>query len=391
MKSILFFWLALFSFKTGFAQDSVEIKKVALFAPLYLDTLFDAKGNYTMDKRIPGFLKPGLEFYQGALMAIDSLDREGIIMDVDVYDTRKKGFSLFSLVDNGGLNGTGLILGAVSGKEYLDLAQIAKEKQIPFVSVSYPNDGGISNNPYVIIANSKLNTHLQAVYNYTLRNFGTSKLIMLKRQGNADNRVTDVFKSLNASKSGEVLSIQTAALNSAVNNADIETLLDKDRDNILICGSLDDNFAKRVFNAAAALSQNYKITLIGMPTWESFIDPGKTDTKNLALVYSSTLYNPGPQANEWVRNFTLEYGKATYTRPTVLAFHSYELTYIFLRMLYAYDKELLQHMDDKTYRLITDFDFRTVRWNSSTNGADYFENKRIYILKLESGKLEKLN
>ncbi len=388
MKKALFFFLTLYAVN-GFSQDSLEIKRVALFAPLHLDTLFDAKGAYKMEKRVPPFVKTGIEFYQGAMMAIDSIDREGYTMDVTVYDTRKKGFSVFSLADKGGLDGTGLILGAVSGKEYLDLATIAGEKKIPFVSVSYPNDGGITGNPWVIVANSRLNTHLQSVYNYILRQHGTSKLTMISRPGNADRRVTDVFKSLNSSQSGQVLNIQPASLSAQVTNADIEALLDKDRDNVLICASLDDNFAKRVINAATALSQSYKITAVGMPTWESFIDPEKTETRSLAVVYPSTLYNPGPEENEWVKSFSGQYGRATYTRPSELAFHSFELTYIFMHLLQRYDRDLMSHLNDRQHYLITDFDFRPVR--VAATGVDYYENKRIYMLKLQNGKLEKEN
>lgn len=388
MKKVLVLLFTCYAFINGRAQDSLEINRVALFAPLHLDTLFDAKGSYKMDKKVPPFVKTGIEFYQGAMMAVDSFDKEGYTMDVDVYDTRKKGFSIFSLADKGELDGVGLIIGAVSGKEYLDLATIAKEKKIPFVSVSYPNDGGITNNPWVIVANSKLNTHLQRVYNFVLRNFGTAKLTMLSR-GNADKRVTDVFKSLNSSQSGQVLNMASENLTTNITNADIENLLDKDRDNLLICASLDDNFAKRVINATTALSQTYKITLVGMPTWESFIDPGKTETRNLTLAYPSTLYNPGSEENAWVKTFSTEYGKATYTKPSELAFHSFELTYIFMHLLQRFDNELMNHINDKQNHLITDFDFRPIR--NKSNGVDYYENKNVYMLKLVNGKLEKDN
>lgn len=388
MKKVFFLFFTFFAVAESYSQDSLEIKRVAFFAPLHLDTLFDGTGNFKPNSKIPPHVKTGLEFYQAAMMAVDSIDREGHTMEVEVFDTRKKGFSIFSIADNGKLDGTGLILGAVSGKEYLDLATIAKEKKIPFVSVSYPNDGGITNNPWVIVANSKLNTHLQRTYNYILSNLGTSKLSMISRPGNADKRITDVFNALNASQSGSVLNIRSASVATNVNNTDVEALLDKDRENVLICASLDDNFAKRLINAAVSLSQNYKITLIGMPTWESFIDADKTDTRNLSIVYPSTLYNPGAKENEWVNQFSKAYGMATYTRPTELAFHSYELTYIFMHLLQRYNHDLMNHIGEKQNYLITDYDFKPIRGKNSVT-TDYYENKRVYMLKLAGSKLDK--
>ncbi|WP_431211653.1 hypothetical protein ACQ86N_38515 [Puia sp. P3] len=50
--------------------------RVAIFAPLYLDSAFDATGNYRYDKNFPKYFNPGLEFYEGAQLALDSLQKE---------------------------------------------------------------------------------------------------------------------------------------------------------------------------------------------------------------------------------------------------------------------------------------------------------------------------
>ncbi|HRN55867.1 MAG TPA: ABC transporter substrate-binding protein, partial [Agriterribacter sp.] len=200
------------------AQDSITVApaiktpRIAVFAPLYLDSAFDAAGGYRLGKAIPRYMSTGLDFYQGAAFALDSLDKEGLHLDVQVYDTKSK-TSVYTIADSGVLDSVDLLIGAVSGSEYLDLAAIAKEKQVPFISASYPNDGGISGNPYVIIVNSRLNTHLQALYNYVLRNHGTNNIVMLRRKNAADDRITEVFKSLNASTSGPVLNIREVTLN----------------------------------------------------------------------------------------------------------------------------------------------------------------------------------
>src|ERR1700740_3567409 len=77
------------------AQDTTVVKvdslvrhSVALFLPLYLDSAFDATGNYRYDKNFPKFINPGLEFYEGAGLALDSMRKEGIRLDVRIYDTR---------------------------------------------------------------------------------------------------------------------------------------------------------------------------------------------------------------------------------------------------------------------------------------------------------------
>ena len=74
---------------TVFSQDSTGKQKVAIFAPLYLDSAFDNINTYKYAKNVfPKFINSGLEFYEGAKLALDSLNKEGVELDLYVYDTR---------------------------------------------------------------------------------------------------------------------------------------------------------------------------------------------------------------------------------------------------------------------------------------------------------------
>ncbi|HEY8971191.1 MAG TPA: hypothetical protein VIM64_18935, partial [Puia sp.] len=56
-------------------KDSTGRHKLAIFLPLYLDSAFDASNNYRYDKSFPKFINPGLEFYEGVQLALDSLQK----------------------------------------------------------------------------------------------------------------------------------------------------------------------------------------------------------------------------------------------------------------------------------------------------------------------------
>src|SRR5215211_1795190 len=70
------------------SQDSLARYQVAIFTPLYLDSAFDETTSYRYGKAFPKFINPGLEFYEGAELAIDSLNSEGLGLDVLIYDSR---------------------------------------------------------------------------------------------------------------------------------------------------------------------------------------------------------------------------------------------------------------------------------------------------------------
>src|SRR3954469_22527240 len=68
--------------------DTATRQKVAVFVPLYLDSAFDAADTYRFGKQFPKFLNPGLEFFEGVQIALDSLEKEGVKLEVQVFDTR---------------------------------------------------------------------------------------------------------------------------------------------------------------------------------------------------------------------------------------------------------------------------------------------------------------
>jgi len=352
--------------------------QVAIFVPLYLDSAFDASLGYTYGKTFPRQSIAGLEFYTGAKAALDSMAMEGLTPRVYVFDTRSSTGNIPFVANSPVIDSIDLMIGAVSGTEYLQLASVAQVKNIPFVSATYPNDGGIKNNPFVLVASPKLNTHLQATYNYVMRNLGTSKIIYARSQNPGDNRIAETFKSLNQGTGGAVLKMEQLSLPSSVKEANLVKGLDSTRENVIIAGSLDENFGRSLATAALALSKTYSITLIGMPTWAGIRELRRSDFKSLPIIYSNSFFKGG---DSWSQTFDLSYRRQTFSKPSDIAFKGYELTWYFTGLLNKYGRDFMSHLDDNAFNLCTDFDFRPIQWNRDSVGPDYYENKRVYLIK----------
>ena len=91
-KDHLLYLLLSFAGTQSFAQPVKH--KIAIFSPLYLDSAFDDLNNYRYEKQFPKFINPGLEFYEGVQLALDSLSKEGTQLEVFIYDTRSEKESL---------------------------------------------------------------------------------------------------------------------------------------------------------------------------------------------------------------------------------------------------------------------------------------------------------
>src|SRR5690606_42142728 len=91
--------------------------KIALFAPLYLDSAFDRSHNYIYGKDFPKFLNPGLEFYEGAKMALDTLSELGLDIELFVFDTKSENQSINQQINSLVNEDIGLKIGRASCRE----------------------------------------------------------------------------------------------------------------------------------------------------------------------------------------------------------------------------------------------------------------------------------
>src|SRR5688572_21951557 len=108
---------------SGQAQTGQPYRhKIALFAPLFLDSAFNSNYGYRFDKTFPKFLNPGLEFYQGAQAALDSLDRAGAALEVFIYDTRSRQANIQQMVSRPELDNVEMIFGHANTPEVRVLA-----------------------------------------------------------------------------------------------------------------------------------------------------------------------------------------------------------------------------------------------------------------------------
>ena len=277
VRSILTACFLLCIFYTHAQQQT---KHIALFSSLYLDSAFSDDLSYRYGNSFPKQAISGLEFYSGAQFALDSLGTmSNLNIRLHLFDLKSRSGNIQKISKSPVMDSIDLIIGAVSGQEYIQLAKLAQEKAIPFISATYPNDGGIKNNPFVVIANPKLNTHLLATYNYILKQMTTFNLVYVRRKNEADNRVSETFNELNKGANGTpVVRYKTIQLSDAPMADELLPMLDSTRENVIIAGSLDEIFGRNLaLSAAEVAKKSIAVTLIGMPTWESIKELQKSD------------------------------------------------------------------------------------------------------------------
>jgi hypothetical protein len=360
------------------AQNGTPLKKwkVAVFTPLYLDSAFDASFNYTYIDAFPKFLNPGLEFMEGIEKAADSLSKLDIQMDIHVFDTRSSRSSVPAILAQPVFKSFDMIIGHVNANESRLLAEAAAKNQKPFINVNYPNDAGIHNNPYYVILNSTLEAQFSALYKFLQRNYGTSEIVYVKRKSANDDRLLDAIKAVEKNTSSVPLKMKYVTLEGFNYDAQLSKFLDSNRNNVLLAGSLDVNFAQSLLQGLKNFGESYRISLFGMPTWDN-LDVAKHGADNISVFYGTPFYlnfeNPAVEAIQE------DFKETYYSRPTDMYFRGFETLLNFGRLLQEHGSNIASGLTDKKFRVFTEFDIQPVL-DPKTMTLDYFENKKIYFV-----------
>ncbi len=390
--SVSLFLIGLFSNAELLAQ-SESIKKspslkIGIFAQLYLDSIFTSNNNFKYKQGIPRFVLPAIEFIQGAEIALDSLRSGNVNIDAVIYDTKSYTESVADLIRKKKLDELQLIIGNVKDAEYVDLAAFALLKNIPFISATYPNNAGITNNPFLVIVNSTLKSHCEAIYSYILQNHGTDKIYLFRQKGTQEDMVAGYFKQLNEREGKPLLKIQTVNFD---NDATVEFLiskLDSNRKNIIIGGSLDENFASNIAHAGNQLYPNYPITLIGMPNWDGFSSLQKKDNfEKFPIYFTSPYFND--KEDGFSKMLIDTYFKKFKIKPSDMAFKGFESVYQYAKLLALSPENFMNNINDKSVKVFCDYNFKPVVLKKDKVIPDYFENKHLYFIKILNGSFSK--
>src|SRR3954470_12395 len=122
--------------------------RIAVLAPLYLDSAFNNYDYKLGNLNIPQYFLPGLEFYNGVMMCIDSLKKEGVDLEVWIFDTKKKNQSTDSLAKEIESVSFSMIIASLSNlNEQKIFSDLSLRKNIPLISATYPNDAYVNANP----------------------------------------------------------------------------------------------------------------------------------------------------------------------------------------------------------------------------------------------------
>ncbi len=358
--------------------------RIAVLAPLFLDSAFNGYSYRLSKTSIPRLFMPGLEFYDGVMMAIDSLERDNEPIEVWIYDTRKRGQNIHALTDEMKWKKFSLVIASLTNtNEQKVLGEFAFANSIPIVSATYPNDANVSGNPFFILVNSTWKTHAEAVFNYAVKNYRQSNIVFVTKSGFLEERILEYFNELNT-QSKNSLQFFTAQLADDFSATDLLDHLKPGVQNVVICGVLSEKFGKDLIETLNDAT-DFNSVVIGSPTWHGMRGTTGSACKNIQVVLT-TPFNYA-QNNSRLRNLTSDYKAKYNSSPSEMAYKGFETMYYFTKELTYNQNQFLSNISTNKNVAFTNFNIQPVKSSDSSFVPDYLENKKIYFVKVVNGQI----
>jgi len=276
-----------------------------------------------------------IEFYQGLLMAADSVKQQGINVDIYAYHTGTSPQEMQSLLRNKDLSQMHVIIGPVDQEQIAPLSSFCSEHGIRLVlPFSAPNVTTTSH-PLLYLATPASALTQQGATALIKKTFDNRNFIILET-GEADERGGNMIEALRQELSRNGISLRTMPIDG--DEFAIESSLNQFKENCIIPNNtsiktLNVFFSK--INEFQRSHDQYKITMLGYPEWQTYTGTLLKDfyTYN-THIYSSYYRNPlEGRTSTFERNFMNFFKK-----PTIISYPRYgmmgfDLGYYFMNGL----------------------------------------------------------
>ena len=194
--------------------------------------------------------------------------------------------------------------------------------------------------------------------------------------------VSGYFAEQDSVNGNAALNLKSKFLTDSFYSSELLKTLDSTRKNIVFCGTVSEAFALKIA-AVIAQAKKYKVTLVGMPTWEAIKSFDKTDYKGVEFVYTSPYYYS--KSNALVNSINIKY-KAKYNgKPSDLVFKGYETMLRFAKTVSLYGSNAIQLFGDDMFKVINALDIQPVYNKQVSTKIDYYENQKLYFIKKIDG------
>lgn len=340
--------------------------------------------SFLLDSYAPKEQSRMVEYYQGLLMAVEQLKREGYSFVINTYDAGPKENSLDSLLCSSAFDDVELLIGASYPKHNKQLAAFAKEREIPLlIPFSSKKDEAIDN-PTVYVANGIQSFILPEISSRFTKTFPNANVIFV--EDTTDNNKKEFIKSLTAELIKDSIPHTTLPMELISNGDSVLGTLSKafieEREFVVIPTSSSattlNTLLPSLLHAKSIDSLNVaKFKLFGYPEWQIHAKDTRELMYEADTYFYATFYSHYalPRVAEFQEDFIRWYNRGIQNIYPRYGMLGYDTGYFFLLAASLYGNQLHENIERVPFNPVqSDFKFERI------SEKDGFINKKFFFI-----------
>lgn len=323
-----------------------------------------------------------VEYYQGVLMAINELKKNGTSFDIHTYDTQNNATTVRQILARSEMKDMDLIIGPGHATHIPAISAFSKQNKIRLVVPFTSKCDEVFGNPYLYQVNTPQSYLYSEVYEHFLRKFRGNNIIFVDAgDGETDKRefiggfkqeLKDQhipFREINANSKESI----EQALQAGTENILIPT----SGSNIALIKLLPYLKALKLSWEAEETPDKYSLHLFGYPEWQTYTTDHLDDFYTFDTYFYTSFYanNLSVSVVNFQKQFRQWYHKEILNTYPKYAILGYETAHYLLKGLSLYGNKLEQHLNNiQVTPIQTSFRFERV---SNWGG---FINKKVFFI-----------
>ncbi|MFN7013391.1 MAG: LysM peptidoglycan-binding domain-containing protein, partial [Bacteroidia bacterium] len=241
---------------------------VALLLPFftYENKVFEQNLKPNQKNEIISKSLVALQFYNGFIMAVDSMIEKGYKVKLHVYDTANDSSSIERIFKKEESQKFDLIIGPLYANGFNVAAKFAKERKIPIVSPFVQTPSILKNNLFTNKVTPSQVVLIQETAEFIASNYALENIIVVTHNTTKDKTLLNTFVTSFRNKTGNPLK----EVNYSVNGiSGVSNLLHPSKKNIIVIPSNEQSVVTDIISKIYFLNKD-NIMLVGTEGWQAF-------------------------------------------------------------------------------------------------------------------------
>jgi len=347
------------------STDPKNTINIALALPFQVDKV-------TEGSKIDGNTDKFLEFYQGMLLAVDSLKRQGLSFNLYVYDSGRTEMEVKAMLNKPELKNADILIGPAYTAQIKPMSDFALLNNIKLIIPFSSKSEEAKSNPNIFQVNTSQEQMNYLIANQFIAHFSNNNIILLRFKTTAYDDKAAFAEILENMLKSRNIKYATVWYDAAEN---IRKELSDVKENIIVPLTTNQVALSQALPVLNMLGEKKNVSLFGFPEWQTYPSISKDLFRlNTYIPNSFFVDYKDPDVRNYLRKYRNFYNAEPANIVPQYSMLGYDIVMYFSEAVSKYGHAFEKGLDQLNMKLLQmNFKFRQIN-----NGGYY--NSNVYLI-----------